>query len=120
MPSCDLNHRYLCSHLVSVIAQGNRQLQSVIPSNLEEIGERSALLSVPKPIGRGTKIRIECAGHQLNGVVETSSFEEPVGYLLEVELDDESRWSEDRFTPDHLLKINGKPQVFTVGVASGY
>jgi hypothetical protein len=115
----DLSDRYLCSHLVSVIAQ-SREPQPVLPGNLEEIGETSALLSTSRPICRGTKIRIECARHRLYGVVQISSFEESMGYLLEVELDAESRWSEDRFTPDHLLKINGMPQVFPVGLASGY
>ena len=119
MQQYDLSQRHLCSHLISVIAQGHKP-QPVIPGNLEEIGEWSALLSTARPIARGTKVRIECAGHQLSGVVQISSFEESMGYLVEIELDPESRWSEERFSPDHLLKINGIPQVFPVALASSY
>jgi hypothetical protein len=115
--------RRLCSELVSVAWGDNHCRPQVIEGNLEEIGEWSAVLLTEQPIVRGTDIHIKCEASRLNGIVESCTYEEPLGYFLGVRLDPSSRWSEHWFTPKHLLGVGHRThpiQVFHLDIASGY
>ncbi len=115
--------RRLCSELVSIAWADNHSRPQVIEGNLEEIGEWSALLLTEESVHRGTEIHITCGASRLNGIVESCTFEDPLGYFLGVRLYPTSRWSEARFTPKHLLGLGRTlqpSQVFHVGIASGY
>jgi hypothetical protein len=109
--------RHLCSELVAV-AWGDYEGHG----NLEEIGEWTALVLVEDFVPRDTKLRIQCQGHELKGLVEAYEFEAPLGFFVEVRLDPDSRWSEKWFTPQHLLAFQGEPvpKVFPLAMASGY
>lgn len=114
-------HRHLCSELVSVICSDQTGWWHAVPGNLEEIAETSALVLTDAHIPRGKKVRIRCETNQLKGVVKSCA-RELLGFLVEVRLDPDSRWSEQWFTPQHLLSLTSKmrTQVFPRGMASGY
>jgi hypothetical protein len=98
-------HPYLCSELVLVTTEHAGRDSQAIFGNLEEIGERSALLLTQVPFRCGTEINININPHVLNGIVEGCNFEEPLGCYIEVRLKPESRWSERWFKPKHLLAL---------------
>jgi len=97
--------RYLCSHLITVAFCENGQRKSVVPSNLEEISEQTAVVLSDHRIRRGVRIDIDCKPHRLQGVVISSVYRHPLGFFSEVRLDPFSRWSERWFTPEHLFAL---------------
>lgn len=98
-------HRRLCSELVSVARLHGSGWWQAITGNLEEIGERSALILTESAIPRGSKVRVKREGHVLKGVVESCTFDELLGFFVDVRLDWESRWSEQWFAPHHLFDL---------------
>jgi len=97
--------RLLCSELVSIIPGGSRGPLRAVPGNLEEIGEWSALVLTEAFLGPGMRLSIACEWHEIKGVVESCTFEPSLGYYVEVKLDPESRWSQQWFTPQHLVAL---------------
>jgi hypothetical protein len=109
MPYQTPTHRHLCSELVSLVCAKNGRT-TTLSGNLEEIGEWSALVLAETPIARRTKVRIACEGHDLKGFVRSCRHEKSLGFLVDVRLYQESRWSEQWFTPKHLLALCGNLQ----------
>ncbi len=97
-------HPYLCSELVSITRHGAPE-SAVVPGNLEAIGERSAVVLTEVPFKRGTEISITAKSHILRGHVERCLHDGPLGCYIDVQLDSESHWSEQRFRPQHLLDL---------------
>ena len=83
----------------------------LITGNLEEIGERSAVVLVDKPIRRNSQVNIHCEAYNLRGIVQSCQFAEMLGYLVEVTLDIDSSWSPKWFTPKHLMCLLERPAV---------
>jgi hypothetical protein len=106
--------RRLCSELVSLAWADNHSRPQVIEGNLEEIGEWSALLLTERPLPRGVELHIQCEASPLNGVVESCTFEDLLGYFVTVRLYPASRWSEQWFSPKHLLGSAQGPQSIRV------
>jgi hypothetical protein len=115
--------RRLCSELVTVSWADNHSRPQGVKGNLEEISECSAVILCDESIPRGTVVHINCEDHWLIGIVESCTFESLLGCFVAVRLDPQSRWSEEWFTPKHLLGL-GRPLqshgVFHVGTPSGY
>ena len=104
----------LCSELVSVRRlTGYRRETPAIQANLEEIGEWSALLLTEESIPNGTKIRIQAQTHELTGRVKSCTSDGLLGFFVDIELDQESRWSEQRFVPQHLFALCPTLRYFT-------
>jgi hypothetical protein len=98
------DYRYLCSELVTVeFADGGGERS--LEGNLEEISEERATVLTNSEIPSSTAVRIRCEAHWLRGVVESASYDLALGYFHEIVLDDDSRWSEERYRPMHLLKV---------------
>ena len=95
------HYRHLCSELVSILCGCGR----LISGNLEEIGERSALVLVDSPIRCSSRISIACDTYNLRGVVQSCTFSDLLGYLVEVTLDVDSCWSPRWFTPKHMMTL---------------
>lgn len=114
--------RHLCSELVSIACACGDGLCRAVSANLEEIGERSALLLADAPIESSLKVLITCEAYNLRGVVKSCTFHGPLGFFVEVLLDADSGWSPMWFTPQHLLRVFRVPQPkrFPLKVASGY
>ena len=71
---------YLCSEMVDVVVSQSRSL----PANLEEISEHSLVLLIDEEIPRGANIQIVCNTQILNGVVETITADEILGWYIRV------------------------------------
>ena len=99
-----LADRHLCSELVSVACTDGKGQSRALSGNLEEIGAASAVVLTESPIPRGTRVRVMCNVHQLKGLVESCRFVKLLGFVVEVRMDADSRWSPHWFTPQHLLE----------------
>lgn len=114
--------RHLCSELVSIVCACGDGFHRAIYGNLEEIGERSALLLADVPIRSSNKVLITCEAYSLRGIVKSCTFDRHLGFLVEVMLDADSLWSPLWFTPQHLLRAfrTQQPKRIRLNAASGY
>jgi hypothetical protein len=104
---------HLCSEIVSVVRlDGGRRLPA-LDGNLEEIGERTAVILVQNPIPNGMRVRIKTKGHELIGLVKSCTIDRLLGFFVDIELDPESLWSEKWFVPQHLFKLCPSLRYFT-------
>jgi len=95
--------RNWCSELVSVVCVDRNGGSKFITGNLEEIGERSALVLTEAPIPSASRVHIVCSSHVLRGLTKACEFDRLLGYFIEIELAPASRWSRQWFSPRHLL-----------------
>jgi hypothetical protein len=95
--------RNWCSELVAIVNVTRRGVARSVMGNLEEIGERTALVLTEYPLAVGSRVHIACRSHILKGATISCKFHEALGYFLEVELAPASRWSRRWFSPQHLL-----------------
>jgi hypothetical protein len=108
--------RRWCSELVSIVCRQDDGRLLKISGNLEEIGESSALILTDSAIRTGTKVVVTCQTHELKGVVASRSFDEHLGFFVEIRLDSGCQWSQRWFTPEHLLPhFRVPPKVFHLG-----
>jgi len=108
--------KHLCSELVSVARLSGGRPSQVLDGNLEEIDERSALILLQNAVSIGTRVRVKGKAHELNGRVRKCTFDEVLGFFIEVSLDAESRWSEKWFVPEHLFSLCPSMRYFTESV----
>jgi hypothetical protein len=94
--------RNWCSELVSVVRVSHGCAES-IPGNLEEIGERMALVVTETQVPAGSRVHIACKSHVLRGIAKSCKADRMLGYLIEIRLAPASRWSRDWFAPEHLV-----------------
>jgi len=113
--------RQLCSELV-FISRTDRSGRPAILGNLEEIGEWCVEILTDSSLPRAATVRIVSKTHQLDGVVENCRRDQSLGFFVKVKLAPQSRWSEQWFTPKHLLQLwsGTQPKVSTLKTASGY
>jgi hypothetical protein len=117
--------RNLCSELV-FITRADRRAPKGILGNLEEIGEKFAEILADCSFPRATAVRILTKEHELAGFVTDCRRDQKLGFFIKVRLAPHSHWSEQWFTPLHLLKLwsgthaNNQPKVSTLKAASGY
>jgi len=95
--------RHWCSELVAVVNVTRRGVAESVTGNLEEIGERSALVLAECPLPVASRVHIACREHVLRGVTRSCKFHRELGYFLEIDLAPASRWSRRWFAPLHLL-----------------
>ena len=107
---------HLCSELVSVTPLSGGRSVEPLEGNLEEIGEWSALILTQAEVAPGTKIRVNGKAHSLHGFVRSCTFDRLLGFFVDIGLDEESRWSEKWFRPEHLLGLCPSMRYFTEGV----
>jgi hypothetical protein len=101
--------RYLCSELVSVhYEDGFNNIQQAV-GNLEEIASTEAILLMEERLEPGLPISFRAKGHDLQGVVGSSDFDETLGWFIKVELDFTSRWHGRMFVPEHFLALCEPP-----------
>lgn len=93
--------RHLCSELVRVFGGPSISLYG----NLEEIGERSAVVLTERPIQRRSKVLIVCGMNKLKGTVEACTLDKALGYFVSVRFARGTHWSPRWFTPKHLYAL---------------
>jgi hypothetical protein len=97
--------RFWCSELVDVVRRNRNGGPEFITGNLEEIGERMAVVMTEAEVPAGSRVHIACKKHVLKGIVKHCSFDRALGYLVEVRLLPASHWSRNWFSPQHLLPV---------------
>jgi hypothetical protein len=95
--------RNWCSELVALVNVSRRGVAESVTGNLEEIGERSALVLTECPLPTGSRVHMVCRQHMLRGVTISCELHRELGYFIEIELAPASRWSRRWFSPQHLL-----------------
>jgi hypothetical protein len=88
---------------VSIVNVTRRGVAEPVIGNLEEIGERSALVLAESPLPVASRVHIACREHVLRGVVASCEFDRELGHFVEIEFAPASRWSRRWFAPRHLL-----------------
>jgi len=110
--------RYLCSELVHITSLDGVQRPRHC-GNLEEIGEDFAEVLTQRAFPRNASVRIASKTYQMDGIVESCTFERPLGYFVKVKLAPSS-WSEQWFKPKHMLRLGPpEPEESRAGAASG-
>ena len=113
-------HRFLCSEVV-FLARADKGNGSAFPSNLEEIGEDFAEVLTDRPFPCGSAVRIITKTSVLQGLVQSCSRDEMLGFFVQIKLQPESRWSPDSFMPKHMLTLDySTPKASALKMASGY
>jgi hypothetical protein len=101
---------YLCSEMVGVLVNPSRSL----PANLEEVSEHSLVMLLDEEIPRGSNIQIVCKSQNINGVVETITPDELLGWYVRVRLTagaiDLERFLADNITSFHAVYAPELPQ----------
>jgi len=94
----------LCSQLVGVewIDSAGQEQNCVV--NLEDISESGACLHSEEPIPVKSRVTIAHRKDRLSGAVRYC-VDRSVGYLLGVEFDSSTRWSDSRLRPNHLTNV---------------
>jgi hypothetical protein len=113
MQARTLFRHHLCSELVSVARLSGRRSLDAMDGNLEEIGEWSALILLQDAVPIGTRVRVKGKLHELKGVVRSCTFDQLLGYFIDIRLGAESRWSEKWFVPEHLFALCPSMRYFT-------
>lgn len=107
----DSLERQSCSELISLVHVNNKGRSRAVPGNLEEIGQRSALVLAEEPVPVGSKVHIACKTHVLRGVAQSCTFDRILGFFVEVKLAPASRWSRRWFSPEHLTSFRDLAQL---------
>ena len=92
----------MCSEVV-FLARADKGNGSAFPCNLEEIGEDFAEVLADRPFAGGAAVRIITKTLVLQGLVQSCSRDEMLGFFVRIKLHPDSRWSPDSFTPKHML-----------------
>ena len=114
--------RYLCSEIVSVLYEDrSRGIYQAI-ANLEEISSTGATILMEERLEPGLPVSFRARDYDLHGIVESSEFEQTLGWFVKIELDSTSRWSSRMFVPEHFLAMCTSafsPETEAVGTCAG-
>ena len=89
--------RYLCSDLVVL-----KTAAGACTVNLEEIGENFAVFETEAPLELREQVCLEGGGGQFHGFVNSVE-KHDFGWRVEIEFSPLTRWSPERFRPQHLF-----------------
>lgn len=103
-PARRLHPRALCSELVQISFRDQRGRRMLETGVLEDLGERGARLSLSLPLTPGNQVGFRAAG--FDAVAQVSYCElSDTGYAVGLEFASNSKWDEQSWSPEHMLKI---------------
>ena len=94
--------RLLCADMVELCWKDKTGRSKKTVANLEDISLSGACLQLDVPIPLKTPIRIAHPKGELAGKVKYCVFRD-IGYFLGIEFDEDSKWSQKHFKPQHML-----------------
>lgn len=94
--------RLLCADLIELIWTDHSGQERRRIANLEDISPCGISVQMEMLIRAGTPIRVTCGQAEFSGTVRHSHFRERA-YFIGIEFDENSRWTEQDFVPEHLL-----------------
>jgi len=97
---------YLCSELTPVLYEDPSGNTSQLTANLEEISANSATLLAERELDPGCMVAMSIKDNDLYGHVEACAHDQILGWFAKVRLHKDSRWSGQRFLPEHFLAVS--------------
>ncbi|MCL5745822.1 MAG: hypothetical protein M1541_18175 [Acidobacteria bacterium] len=94
----------LCADMVEVAWVDQAGQPRSYTGLLEDICSTGACVQMDVPVPVETNVRVQCGKTVLEGVVRYCIFRE-IGYFAGIEFGEGSRWSRERFEPQHLLDL---------------
>lgn len=94
--------RFLCADLVKLrwIEGREREQEQVVV--LENISVSGACVQSEVAIPENARVKLDCRKQEFRGRVRSCYFRDDA-YFVDIEFDADSRWSKEKFTPEHLL-----------------
>ena len=99
------HHHYLCSQLVTVEYLDPSGQNRSGTGNLEEISPTRLCILTAFEIPPGSSVAVLCQGHKLRGRAQKGVRNDWLGWIWDVRLEPESRWSKRLFLPEYLLDL---------------
>ncbi len=97
-----LEPRLLCADLVEIHWEDKSGRTRRAVANLEDISMSGACLQLENAIPLKSRVRVTYGGGSLEGEVRYCVYRE-IGYFLGVKFDQENKWSQQQFRPQHLF-----------------
>ena len=96
--------RMMCADMVDICWKdtGGRTRRST--ALLEDISHHGACLQLEREMPLETELSIEHASTRMSGRVRYCVYRE-IGYFLGIEFAEDSKWTERKFRPQHLLNL---------------
>jgi hypothetical protein len=94
----------MCSDMVGLYWRDKSGWKRRSPAMLENISRSGACIQSDTPIPLGTLLRIAFPKGRLEGSVRYCFFRD-MGYSIGIQFAEDSKWSEHRFRPRHLLDL---------------
>ena len=104
--------RYLCSDLVKLAVEGAQPVTVI----LEHISASDACVRSDGAVPEGARVELICRDTRLTGAVR-SCLQRHDAYFVDIVFDADSKWSMEKYKPQHLLdprevkprRAGGKP-----------
>lgn len=96
--------RMLCADVIEVSWKEHPARMRTATGLLEDISQSGACLQLEQPVPLGVKIQWSSPEQEFTGVVRYCNFRE-IGYFVGVEFTPGSEWSQETYTPQHLLDL---------------
>jgi hypothetical protein len=97
--------RMLCADMIHVQWNLRNECRQSATAILEDISPSGACLQLELEVPVGSKISWRSSNHRFSGRVRYCVYRE-IGYYVGVEFEDDSKWSESTYQPDHMLDVN--------------
>lgn len=102
-----MEHRYLCSEMITARFAGPQGSSGETTGILEEIWETGACLHLEARLEPGSRVHFQPLWRgdavELEGVVKSCRYEAGFGHLMEIDFAHGRRWNPQLFRPRHLL-----------------
>jgi hypothetical protein len=97
--------RYLCSHLVTLCWRDDAQSERCETAVLENISASGACVQAEFSVHQHAGVLVVCGQAEFHGGVRFC-YRRDDGYFIGIAFDTASKWSKDKFEPEHLLDPN--------------
>jgi hypothetical protein len=94
--------RLWCSELVQIWQKVEGRWKRIGSGVLEDISHSGACVQMEDPVAKGSTLRIRSEEWKVEGEVRYCVYRD-IGYYVGLKLDEDSKWSEDLFRPQHLV-----------------